>query len=278
MHKRISHTLFNAVIALVLGVVVLNVWLYFAQPGMVFYPTRNLDATPRDWGLAYEAVDLHTPDGVHLHGWYVPRAGSKRVILFLHGNAGNISHRGESIAIFHRLGLNVLIVDYRGYGKSSGQPTERGLYRDALTAWRYLTNTRGVDPRHIVVFGRSLGGAVAAELASRVKPGALILESTFDSARSMAHAAFPLLSRLMVLRYGFDTRSRVRRVHCPLLVVHSAEDDIIPYYMGTRIFEAAKQPKEMLTLHGDHNTGFVQSQPEYEHALGAFLAAHTAGD
>lgn len=278
MVTRISHVLLNAVIAIVLGVVALNVWMYFAQPAMVFYPTRDLDATPSDWGLAYEDVDLRAPDGVHLHGWYVPRTGSKRVVLFLHGNAGNISHRGDSIAIFHRLGLNVLIVDYRGYGQSSGKPSEAGLYRDALTAWRYLTDTRGIDAGHIIVFGRSLGGAVAAELATQVRPGALILESTFESARSMARAAFPVLSHLIVLRYRFDTHSRIQRVRCPVLVVHSAEDEIIPYYMGQRIFEAANQPKEMLTLRGDHNMGFIESQPEYERALGAFLAAHTDAD
>jgi len=271
MHTRTSRTLLNAVIAFAIGVVALNAWMYFAQPAMVFYPARGLDATPSDWGLIYEDVNLVTPDGVRLYGWYAPRTGSKRVVLLLHGNAGNISHRGDSIAIFHRLGLNVLIVDYRGYGQSSGTPTEQGLYTDAMTAWRYLTDTRGFDPGHIVVFGRSLGGAVAAELATRVRPAALIVESTFDSARSMANAAFPLLSRLIVLRYRFDTRSRVRRVRCPVLVVHSQDDEIIPHYMGQRIFQAANRPKEMLTLHGDHNTGFVQSRPEYERGLGGFL-------
>ena len=127
----------NTLIVAVSALIALNGWMYLQQAAMTFYPERALGATPASWGLAYEDVFLSAQDGVRLHGWYIPRQGSKRVLLFMHGNAGNISHRGESIAVFHRLGLNVLIFDYRGYGKSHGSPSERGLYQDAAAAWHY---------------------------------------------------------------------------------------------------------------------------------------------
>jgi fermentation-respiration switch protein FrsA (DUF1100 family) len=154
--------------------------LYLLQPSMVFLPSPDIEETPSNWGLAYEDLWLRTGDGVRLHAWYLARPGARQVLLFFHGNAGNISHRRASLEIFHWLGLDVLILDYRGYGRSAGRPTEAGLYLDAAAAWDYLVKTRGVAPSDIVVFGRSLGGAVAARLAADARPGALILESTFS--------------------------------------------------------------------------------------------------
>jgi len=258
----------------VIGVVLLNGLMYLKQPDMIFYPTSPLVETPADWGLEYEDVSFETEDGHRLHGWHIPRPGSDKTLLFFHGNAGNISHRGESVRIFHRLGLNVLIFDYRGYGKSEGAPSEQGLYRDASAAWRHLTGDRGLRPYDIVLFGRSLGGAVAAELASRVEAGAVILESSFSSARDVAHSVFPLLSRLVVLRFEFPAASHLRQARSPVLVLHSAEDEIIPYSAGRRLFDAAPDPKRFFDLRGDHNGGFLQSQPAYEEALGEFLSSY----
>jgi fermentation-respiration switch protein FrsA (DUF1100 family) len=253
---------------------VLNGWMYLQQSSMTFFPYRDMQATPRDWGLAYENATFDTEDGVSLHGWYIPRQGAKRTLLFFHGNAGNISHRGESITIFHRLGLNVFIFDYRGYGQSEGRPGEKGFYRDAAAAWRYLTGTREVDQQDVVIFGRSLGGAVAARLASEVHPGALILESTLSSSRDFAHAVFPLLSRLIVLRYDFDTADYVQRVSCPLLVLHSPQDEIMPFRLGEKVYEVANEPKVFIEMTGDHNAGFLMSQPGYERQVGEFLSTY----
>ena len=261
---------------LLLSLGLLNALLYFQQPAMVFVPYRALEATPRSWGLEYEDVTFATSDGVRLHGWFIPSPGAQRVLLFFHGNAGNISHRGESIAIFHRLGLNVFIFDYRGYGRSEGAPSEEGLYADALAAWRYLTETRGVQPQDIVGFGRSLGAAVAADLASRESPGALILESSFTSARDLAGAVLPLVSRLVVLRYDFDTVARMNSVRCPVLVLHSPEDEMIPFRLGEKVYQAANPPKAFVRMRGDHNSGFLLSQPEYERSLARFLARDLA--
>jgi len=267
----------GVLIAALLALALLNGLMYLAQPGMVFFPYSRLDATPKDWGLDYEDVHLRAEDGVELHGWFIPRAGAQKVLLFFHGNAGNISHRGESIAVFHRLGLNVFIPDYRGYGASKGKPSEFGLYRDARAAWRYLTEERGIAPSDIVVFGRSLGGVVAAELASQERPGALILESSFSSAKDAAREIFPLLSRLVVLRYQLDAARYVRRAKCPVLVLHSPDDEIIPYPLGRKLFDAAPDPKRFVQLRGGHNDGFILSQPDYQRALGEFLRTFLSG-
>jgi len=259
---------------ILLGLLVLNGWMYLQQAAMIFFPDRLLSATPASWGLAYEDVFLSAEDGVKLHGWYIPRQGSNRVLLFMHGNAGNISHRGESITVFHRLGLNVLIIDYRGYGQSQGSPSEQGLYQDAAAAWHYLVNTRGFDGEDIILFGRSLGGAVAARLASTVQAGAVILESTFSSARDVAGSLFPILSRLVLLRYSFDTAGYLKGVASPLLVLHSPADDIIPFYLGEKVFQAGGEPKVFVKMQGDHNGGFLQSQPRYEQELRRFIDSY----
>lgn len=258
---------------LFVSLLVVNAWMFVQQPAMVFHPAAALDASPEDRGMPYEDVLLKTADGIELHGWYIPRAGAARVLLFLHGNAGNISHRGDSIAIFHRLGLNVFIFDYRGYGRSQGAPDESGFYRDAQAAWRYLVETRAVPADNIIVFGRSLGGAVAAQLTSQVQPGGLILESTLSSARDFARALYPLLSRLVVLRYDFDTAASLASVRCPVLVLHSQADEIMPYQLGEKVYRSAHEPRRFVSLQGDHNSGFLLSQPDYERALGEFIAS-----
>ncbi len=257
--------------SLLVGWSLLNGVMFLLQPGMLFYPLAHLETNPGDWGLDFEDVTLTADDGVELHGWFIPRPGAQRVLLFFHGNAGNISHRADSIRIFHRLGLDVLILDYRGYGKSQGSPSEQGLYRDARAAWDWLTTERGYAPGDVVIFGRSLGAAVAAHLASETDPGGLILESGFSSAREASRAIFPLLSWLVLNRYDFDSARALRTVDSPVLVLHSPDDEIIPYALGRKLFEAAREPKQFVTLRGGHNDGFLVSQPDYERALEAFL-------
>lgn len=256
--------------------VFLNAGFFVQLPGMVFYPDRQQVATPADWGLQYEDVHMTAEDGTKLHGWFIPATQSDRVLLFFHGNAGNISHRGESIKIFHRLGLNILIIDYRGYGQSEGAPGEQGLYQDAAAAWQYLTGQKGFKPEQVAIFGRSLGGTVAAQLASRIRPAALILESTMSSLHDFAKIAYPVLSRLVVLRYRFNVVGHLQSITCPVLVLHSPDDDIMPYSLGEKVYQAARQPKEFFKITGNHNSGFLESQPAYEQALGRFLKINLA--
>ncbi len=272
---RVSRTRVAGLLSMIgwiaIGVLALNAVFWVLQPAMVFYPTRALEATPHDWGLAFEDVELVASDGTPLHGWLIPHPGARHTLLFFHGNAGNISHRGDSIAIFNRLGLSVLIIDYRGYGRSAGRPSESGLYLDGLAAWEHLVVERGIDPGQIIIFGRSLGASVAADLASRVQAGGLILESGFSSASDMARRLYPGLHRIVHVRYDFDAVTRLAKVRSPVLILHSPDDEIIPYALGRRLFEAASEPKSFVDLRGDHNGGFLLSQPGYERALADFI-------
>jgi fermentation-respiration switch protein FrsA (DUF1100 family) len=265
-------TLSGFLSSVVIGWALINAYMFLAQPGMVFYPTSRLEATPEDWGMPYRDVALRSEDGVALHAWFIPAEGADHALLFLHGNAGNISHRGDSIDIFRRLGLSQLVLDYRGYGRSQGAPSEQGLYRDARAAWDWLTGPGGFPPDRVLIFGRSLGGVVAARLASEVRPGGLILESTFSSAEDMAQDLFPLLSRIVWLRFDLDAASHVQGIATPLLLLHSAQDEIVPYALGRRVFDAAPEPKHFVELSGGHNDGFLRSEPGYSAALKAFLA------
>ncbi len=249
-------------------------FIYFTQASLLYYPNlagRALSAVPADIGLAYEDVNITAVDGVRLHGWFVPAAAAHGTLLFLHGNAGNISHRLESIEIFHRLGLDVFIIDYRGYGQSDGKPSEQGTYRDADAAWRYLVETRGVDPARVVVFGRSLGAAIAAYLAAEQRPGALILESSFASIESMGRRLYPFLPVRWLNRFGYETAEYARQIACPVLVIHSRNDEIIPFAEGRAVFAAAPEPKRFLEIRGGHNDGFLVSGAAYVGGLDAFL-------
>jgi len=253
--------------------------LYLLQGRMVFLsnlPGRALTASPNNIGLNYEEVSLATRDSEILHGWYITATNPVGVVLFFHGNAGNISHRLDSIEIFQELDLDVLIIDYRGYGQSSGKTSERGTYIDAQTAWDYLVNKRGVAPGKIVIFGRSLGGAVASWLASRTKPGAVILESCFTSGVDMGNRLYPFLPVRLITRLKYPVKEYVKHVSSPLLIIHSQQDEIIPFDMGQSIFAAAPEPKEMLVISGDHNGGFLLNRIQYLAAIGKFLDRHLA--
>jgi uncharacterized protein len=245
--------------------------LYIFQSRLVFYPEvdREVVATPALAGLQYEDILLKTSDGIGLHGWYIPAAQPRGTVLFLHGNAGNISHRLDSIEMFHRLGYSTLIFDYRGYGNSDGAPTEQGTYRDAEAAWRYLTGQRHAC--RIILYGESLGGAVAAWLASRQKPAALVIASGFTSVPDLGQQLYPYLPVRWLARIRYDTREYLRSVTAPVLIAHSPEDDIIPFEHGRALFAAANPPKQFLELAGGHNDGFIFTREAWVRVLGDFL-------
>jgi len=254
--------------------VLLGVLLFFMQERMIFLahlPGRQLEATPRDVGFDYVDVKFQTTDGVSLHGWYVFAHNPRGTVLFLHGNAGNISHRLDSIAIFHELGLDTFIIDYRGYGQSEGKPGEEGTYRDADAAWEHLVTERGEDPARTVVFGRSLGGAVATWLATKHKPAALIVESSFTSVAEMAAHLYPFMPVRLILRLRYPVIDFLARITCPVLIVHSRDDEIIPFSMGKALYKAAPAPKAFLELEGDHNNAFLLSRDRYHQELAAFI-------
>lgn len=259
-------------IYLLLGVV-----LYLAQERMLFLPQvpgRAIEATPRLLGLEYSDVLLRTADGLSLHGWYVPAEKRRGVLLFLHGNAGNISHRLDSIAIFHSLDLDTLIIDYRGYGQSEGKASEQGIYLDAEAAWQYLVADRQEDPARIVVFGRSMGGAAAAWLSSRYAAAGTIIESCFTSAVDMGTELYPFLPVRLLARVRFPVAEFIAGSTNPVLIVHSRDDEIIPFGMGRALFAAAPEPKRFLEISGDHNGGFLIDHARYRSGLAGFLAEY----
>jgi fermentation-respiration switch protein FrsA (DUF1100 family) len=251
-------------------------FIYLTQASLLYLPGmpgRQLDTTPDAIGLKYEDVSLDTSDGVRIHGWFV-RGDLSRTLLYFHGNAGNISHRLHSIRQFHDLGLSVFIIDYRGYGQSDGSPSEEGLYRDAEAAWQYLTEVRGVRAEDIVVFGRSLGGSVAAWLAAGRSPGALILDSSFTSVPDIGQDAYPWLPVRLLSRFRHATKEYLTKATCPVLVVHSRDDEIIPFDHGETLFSAANEPKDFLELRGGHNDAHFRSESAYLDGLRRFLRSN----
>ena len=246
--------------------------LYFYQSSFIYYPDRQWVATPQQFGLSYEAVTFRTSDDIALSGWYVPAERARGVVLFFHGNAGNISHRMLSTQIFNRLRFDTFIFDYRGYGKSEGRPDEVGTYRDAEAAWRYLVKERNIDPSMIVVFGRSLGAAIASHLAVKHTPRALIVESAFISVPELAARFYPFMPVRWLSRFQYATKDHVQKVACPVLVVHSREDDIVPFDHGRTLFEAARPPKDFLGINGSHNDALLVTGGRYEQGLDRFLA------
>lgn len=260
------------VILLLYPAFVLAVWLF--QGRLLYMPNvggGELVDTPADIGLEYEAVEPVTDDGVRLHGWWIPADNARASILFFHGNAGNIAHRLDTIRLFHELDLSVFIIDYRGYGRSDGRPSEAGTAADARAAWDWLTAEARQRPERIVVAGRSLGAAVAAELAREREPGAVILESPFRSVPLIAQEVYPLLPARWLARFDYATEDHVRDVTSPLLVIHSRDDEIIPFRHGEAVHAAANEPKSLLPLHGGHNTGFLESGDRYVDGIDGFL-------
>jgi fermentation-respiration switch protein FrsA (DUF1100 family) len=270
----LRETVFLISLLLVLFVVV-SLYLYLNQTNLIHLPdvpTRRLDATPSQVGLNFESVELLTKDGVKLHGWFIPHETPRATLLFFHGNAGNISHRLESLALFNGLGLAVFIIDYRGYGNSEGSPSERGIYEDAQAAWRYLTETRAIPDQKIILFGRSLGGAIAAYIAAEKKAMGVVLESTFTSVPDMAAELYPWLPARRLARYYYNTNERMDAINSPVMVVHSRHDEIIPFDHGRALFQRANEPKRFLELSGDHNYGFMQELDRYRDHWDDFIS------
>jgi fermentation-respiration switch protein FrsA (DUF1100 family) len=264
---------FLVTVAAFYGLLVIAV--YFYQPRLIYFPDvpgRQLDATPEAIGLAFEDVRFKA-DGIVLHGWFIPATDDAPVVLYCHGNAGNISHRLERLELLHRLGLSVLLFDYRGYGQSEGTPTEQGTYYDASGAWAYLTQTRRIPASRIVIFGESLGGAIAARLASEEQPGALILSSTFTSATDLAAPIYWWLPVRLLSRFKYPTAEYVDRVHAPVLIMHGRDDEIIPYSHGEALFRRAHEPKAFLELLGGHNAGLSMTGAPLANGMRAFLEA-----
>ena len=238
--------------------------LYIMQPKFLYGPIREVDCTPADLELDFDDVTFKSSDGLRLSGWYIPKEGSEFTVLFCHGNGGNITHRLDSINIFHRLGLNCFIFDYRGYGYSEGKPSEVGTYLDAEAAYKWLTEEKNIPPDNIIIFGRSLGGSIAAHLTGKTKAAALVLESTFSSYVDIGRKFYPYMPVRRFARFSYRTIDYIKNVDCPVMFIYSRNDEIVPFEFGSKLYEAANNPKEFIEIFGSHNDAFLVSGEVYK--------------
>lgn len=228
---------------------------YFENSFIYFPPRYPEGFPPADLApLHVEDVRLTTQDNVRLNAWYLLSPGSQKALLWFHGNAENIGHGLGRLAFYSRLGVNVLAVDYRGYGRSGGSPNEAGVYRDADAAYDYLVQIRHVRPKNIIVFGHSLGGAVAIDLASRRECGGLIVQSSFTSIRDMARRTFGIPLFEYIPKSRLDSLAKIQQVRAPIFIVHGTRDETVPFSMGQRLSTAAPEPKSFFPVEGaGHN-------------------------
>jgi fermentation-respiration switch protein FrsA (DUF1100 family) len=266
-----------------LSLIVLSTTLFGGcriEDRFIFHPDHVTDRDPSHIGLRFEDVFFTTQDDLRLHGWFIPHQDARATLVWFHGNAGNISDRLLNIKLLHdRINTNIFIFDYRGYGRSEGTISEKGTYLDGEAAIKSLLGRDDAAARRLILFGRSLGAAVAAEMAIRFNSLGLILESPFVSIREMARAIFPSLPIACLLRTRYDTMEKVRLVKTPLLVLHGDRDATVPFAQGKRVFEIASHPKKFHRIVGaSHNDTFLVGGEEYYGALRDFIESAVAAN
>jgi hypothetical protein len=261
-------------LAVAVALVFMAISLRLIENRLIFFPPKFPQgfADPAVYGLEAEEVWLTASDGVRLNAFFVAAPDSRRVMLLLHGNAENIGYGLPRLKEFSALGLNLFALDYRGYGKSEGSPDEAGVYRDADAAYRYLVEEGGFRGEDVILYGNSLGGAVAVDLAARQPCGALILESTFTNAPEMARRMFFLPLFQYIPRSRFDSLRKISSVRAPVLIIHGTRDEVVPFAMGERLFEAAPEPKRFLRVEGaGHNDVLAVAGEKYLEAMRSVL-------
>jgi uncharacterized protein len=263
----------NIIAMICLAYLGLAIVLYYMQPRFLYEPVREIPYTPAELGLDFEEVYFRTGDRLRLHGWFVPAQNSEFTVLYCHGNGGNMMYFLETVNFLNKLGLNCFVFDYRGYGSSQGQPTENGTYLDVRAAYRWLTKKKGVAPQRTILFGWSLGGSIAAYLAGKVKSAGLVIESTFTSYRDIGRKFYPYMPVKWFARFNYPTVDYVRRVKCPVLIIHSRNDEMIPFEFGLEIYDAANEPKQFVEIFGGHNDGFFVSSEAYKKAWTNWLGS-----
>jgi len=259
-------------------IIIFVVWARYVERRSIYFPMKGIMTTPKSIDLPYEEIYFKTFDNVRLHSWFIPN--DKRpayTVIFCHGNAGNISHRLEKIALLYKLGLDIFIFDYRGYGKSEGTPSESGLYKDVDAAYKYLTEKRRIPKDNILLYGESIGGAVAINLAAKSDVRALITEEAFTSTKDMTKIYYPFMPHF-IMSSKLDSVSKIKNIKSPKLIIHSIDDEIVPFRLGEKLFNAAGPPKRFLKIRGSHNTCFLDSEEEFMEGVRSFLTEINRGN
>jgi hypothetical protein len=272
---KVKRLLTMVLVAVGAGILIAVVSLRIIENQLIYFPPRYPDGFPpspiveRD----VEEVWLLTEDGVRINAFYRSLPASKLVLLWFHGNAENIGYGLDHLRALAKIGVNILAVDYRGYGKSEGKPDEAGVYQDADAAYDYLIKQRHFRAEDIIIYGHSLGGAVAVNLASRRPCGGLIVQSSFTNARAMARRMFAIPLIAYVVKSRFDSLQKIREVHAPILIVHGTRDEVVPFRMGQQLFAAAPEPKRFYPIEGaGHNNLMEVGGERYLACLQRFVA------
>jgi uncharacterized protein len=268
--------MFNVFLSILIGYVLVLALCRIFESRLIFFPTYP-DRLGGDWnphGLGVQEVWLTADDGTKLYAWWIPNEAAKFTFLAFHGNAGNVADRASAYQFLRDTPANVLALEYRGYGRSEGTPSERGVYRDADTAYAYLVKERGKDPKTIVSFGQSLGTAVAAHLAARHEVGGVVLEAPFPSASRVARKFYWFLPGVgLLVRSHFDTEGRLKEINAPVLIVHCKHDPVLPFQFGQEVYNGARSPKTFLEINSEcHEEASAVAPDNYRVALHGFLS------
>ena len=275
VEPKLQKRMFSLLVSILIGYALVLTLCRVFESRLIFFPNYP-DRLGSDWnprGLGVQDAWLTADDGTKLHAWWIPNDAAKFTFLAFHGNAGNIADRASVYEFLRDMPANVLALEYRGYGRSEGTPSERGVYRDADAAYLYLVKTKGKDPKTIVSFGQSLGSAVAAHLAAHHEVGGVVLEAPFPSASRVARKFYWFLPGVgLLVRSHFDTERRLKEINAPILIVHCKHDPVLPFQFGHEVFDAARPPKDFLEINGQcHEEASVIAPENYRVALLAFL-------
>ncbi|MDX1640372.1 MAG: alpha/beta hydrolase [Balneolaceae bacterium] len=257
--SKVGMSLMSILISILAGYALLLGMMYIFQNKLIFLPSSELIVTPEKAGLRAEEVWIDTKDGERLHGWFFPNDDSEYVVVLSHGNAGNISGRIDIAKLLSGTGVSVLLYDYRGYGQSSGKPTEEGLYIDVESVVNYLKAERGYSERQMIMYGRSMGGAVASYAATKFDVSGLVLDSAFKNLKAMVSDLYPFVPASLA-RYELPTESYLHEIqNTPVMIMHSPNDTIVDFSHGRHLYQIAKEPKRFVELRGGHNENFHAS-------------------
>jgi fermentation-respiration switch protein FrsA (DUF1100 family) len=274
LKKKVKNNLKILFYVLMALTLIFKIIILITEEKNLYQPDKEVDLTPQNISLAYEDLFFPTEDKQSLNGWFIPAENAKITVLFCSGRGGNLSDRLQKIKFFHEMGLNTFVFDYRGFGNSSGKPSEQGLYKDARGAYDYLITRNDIDKNKIVVYGKSLGGPVAADLCLHRKAAALILEGAFPSLKTYVGDVGGFLPTEWLVSDKFDTISKVANIRIPKLIVHGMDDEIINFSEGRMIFYKAAMPKEFVSFDGHHDDNLYTVSEEFKNRILKFFIAY----